>query len=154
MVLVRHHKTDETFLPALQYITYTASALGWSWLVMVFAIDVLGFGPVADWMAVVLPWFMFVGPWFVFRRHGPTPVVADAALVTLAVVLVIALSTSSTFLLSTHWLPHSGYLAPPIPIGVTALVLHRLKKAGIPELWGAAAWAVILLAAAAILFPH
>ena len=153
MLMVRHHRADETFLPPLQYATYAAAELGWSWLVAAIAHDVLRVGPAADWMAVVLPWFMFIGPWLAFRRHRPTPLVVDGALITLAVVLAHAVATSARFLPSTRWLARDGYLALPIAIGITAWVLYRLKKAGIPELWGAAAWAAVLLIVAGVLLP-
>ena len=153
IAMIRNHRSDERLLPPVEYVTYGVAALAWSWFVMAFAHDVANMGHRAYWVAVVLPWLMFAGPWLAFRRHQPPPMVIDAALIMTAVVLAHAVTTSLRSLPSVEWLASYGYLVLPSPIAATAWFLHRLKKAGVSELWAAIGCGGALLLVAWMLLP-
>ena len=80
--------------------------------------------------------------------------VIDAALVVTAVVLGYAATTSIRSLPSGEWLASYGYLILPAPIAATAWFLHRLKKAGVSELWGAMGCGGALVLVAWVLLPR
>ena len=152
IALVFRNREDETFLPPAQYMSYFVSAFGWSWFLSATANDLFDARLAALWIAVVLPWFLFLGPWLAFRRQHPTPLVVDAAIVTLATTLGFGAATSVRFLPSVRWLARDGYVAMIVTIGIVAIALQGLKKAGIP-LCAAAACAAAVFVAAAPLLP-
>ena len=91
VLLVRHHRRDARLLPVRSYLTYLASTIIWSYLLMVVLHNWLGLhngAYLAVWLGPVL---LHAVPWIIFRFRKPPPVLVDAVLCSLIVVVVLQL---------------------------------------------------------------
>jgi uncharacterized membrane protein len=97
VALVYLHRKDRRFLPVGLYISYMAAAAAMAFMIAALLHD---FVRLQDWLPRVTQWddftipvgllfalLAFVAPWRMWRRQRPTPVVVDAALLSLVALM-------------------------------------------------------------------